>query len=227
MRILVFVVLILCLTALSVYRSRNEAEQRKLQQLTTSYALLKDRSLQLHGAVKAINEIETVKKNSEVRSGLETALQQADDQKRQIQTEISNLPKPPPMLIGVEIVGDKAGNGDSPQVRKLTEQLAMSESQQQSIRDKIAAIPTTSPDSSAIKNVVLQSTGVTATQSASGSSSVGIPMRIFWVRVGFTLVFGLASIWIIVRKDKGREITKNREWAFATVGTIVGFWLKG
>jgi hypothetical protein len=227
MRILMFVVLVLCLIALSIYRSHEEGEQRKLQQLRTSYDQLNDRSVHLQRAIKAINEIETVKKNSEVRSALEAALQQADTQKSRIQSEIANLPKPSlPISVGVAVVGNKAAGGDSPQVKQLKDQLALSESHEQSIRDKIATMPATSPDSTAIKNLVLQSTVGTPAQNAPSSSSVGTTNRVFWVQVGITLVFGLTAAWTIVR-ERGKANAKNKEWAFATVGTIVGFWLKG
>lgn len=42
--------------------------------------------------------------------------------------------------------------------------------------------------------------------------------------IGLSAVLTGASLFVILRKDYG---AKDNHWAYATIGTILGFWLRG
>jgi hypothetical protein len=42
--------------------------------------------------------------------------------------------------------------------------------------------------------------------------------------IGLSVVLTAASLFVILRKDYG---PKDKHWAYATIGTILGFWLRG
>jgi hypothetical protein len=222
MRIVLFAGLVISLIILSVFRTREEVEQQRLQQLKTSYSQLENRSGQLRQAISTMKSLEQSSQNAQLRSALEDALRDADNHKNQIQTAISALPKVPAMVTGVRIVG----GGESQQVTQLKSELGAAESRQQALREQVAKLPTTSPDSIALKDVVLSNIKPEPT-AAPPSSVSGTSTRLFAVQVGITAVFGLLAIWTIVSNTRGKTNAKNQEWAFATIGTIVGFWLKG
>jgi hypothetical protein len=68
------------------------------------------------------------------------------------------------------------------------------------------------------------------------------PVRIFWshstphyelapavnpqflVQLGLTAALALASLFVILSK---RYSPSEKHWAFGTIGTLLGFWLKG
>ena len=44
------------------------------------------------------------------------------------------------------------------------------------------------------------------------------------MQIVISLALTAASLFVILRKDYG---PKDKHWAYATVGTILGFWLRG
>jgi hypothetical protein len=50
-----------------------------------------------------------------------------------------------------------------------------------------------------------------------------LPLRSI-MQVMLSLALTPASLFIIISKDYG---PKDKHWAYATIGTVVGFWLKG
>ena len=44
-----------------------------------------------------------------------------------------------------------------------------------------------------------------------------------WMQIGITLLLLAASLFVIL---SSRYEPKDKNWAYATVGTLVGFWLK-
>jgi hypothetical protein len=44
-----------------------------------------------------------------------------------------------------------------------------------------------------------------------------------WMQIGITLLLLAASLFVIL---SSRYEAKDKNWAYATVGTLVGFWLK-
>jgi hypothetical protein len=44
-----------------------------------------------------------------------------------------------------------------------------------------------------------------------------------WIQIGITLLLLAASLFVILSSRYG---PKDKHWAYATVGTLIGFWLK-
>ncbi len=44
------------------------------------------------------------------------------------------------------------------------------------------------------------------------------------MQVGLSIVLTIASVFLILSKSYG---PKDKHWAYATIGTILGFWLRG
>jgi|ERR1019366_3090934 hypothetical protein len=52
----------------------------------------------------------------------------------------------------------------------------------------------------------------------------GSSPRVFIVRCALSLVIGLAALFIILHKGYA---PKDKHWGYATVGTLLGYWLRG
>ncbi len=44
------------------------------------------------------------------------------------------------------------------------------------------------------------------------------------MQVALTLALGGAAMWIIVAKEHGAD---DKKWAYGTLGTLLGYWVKG
>jgi hypothetical protein len=44
------------------------------------------------------------------------------------------------------------------------------------------------------------------------------------MQVALTLALGGAAMWIIVAKEHGPD---DKKWAYGTLGTLLGYWVKG
>jgi hypothetical protein len=243
MRILLFALTVICFACLGIYRERQESEQRRAEQaaitqklsydrLTEQSDRVRERSEELRRAITAINQVgQQSKAYNDSLASLQSALEQATTQATQIQQQIAQLPKPKPMPVGVVVTG---GTGESPDLKRLTIELQAAQKNVDDLRARVANLPPASPDANAIKDVVLGQRGPGTenpaespqhTPTASGGAQQE-PGR-YWVQVAITLAFGLSAIIMIFKPSLGSQNVKNREWAFATIGTIIGFWLHG
>lgn len=218
MRIVLFVVTVLSLLGLSIYKSREDSERASVEGLQTKLAQVDQGRAALQGAATAISAAEPSGGNSEQIAAIQTELQKSETTASQLRERISALPQRP-RVKGKPIVGA----GTTPQVAAFQKEVQAQEQQQQNLRQRLQALETTTPASTAIKNNALaaQPTPTTATE-GEGTPPEGGSNQILYVQLGLSLVFGLAALLMLFRTTT----KENREWAFGTIGTILGFWLK-
>ena len=60
--------------------------------------------------------------------------------------------------------------------------------------------------------------------SQSVTFSITTDERPFYFRVGSTLLLGITALILLVSK---RRQPKDKHWLYATLGTLVGYWLRG